>query len=55
MSSERLSLGFPLECSCNIIVRYISGKREHRGKDSSDDCFQIIHFYTVGRKQLQKG
>lgn len=56
-NSEKFSSGLPSESGCDVIVRYVLEKREHRGEDSSDDGFQIIiiHFYTAGRKRLLKG
>jgi len=47
---QKLSSGLPSEHSCSVFVRYILEKREHGKKDSSDDGFQIIRFYTAGRK-----
>lgn len=41
---QKSSSGLPSEHSCNVITRYILGKREHGKKDSSDDGFQIIYF-----------
>lgn len=41
---QKLSSGHPSEHSCNVIIRYILGKREHGKKDSSDDGFQAMYF-----------
>lgn len=41
---QKLSSGHLLEHSCNVITRYILGKREHGKKDSADEGFQTVHF-----------
>lgn len=41
---ENLSSGYPSEHSCNVITRYILGKREHGNKDSSGKGFQTMYF-----------